>query len=52
MPFIKQGTPQPINVLEDLCSVCKDRKATKNVDGKLVCDLCAANLEKELGKKE
>lgn len=44
MSFTKTSTPQPLNVMPDLCETCKVNKAEVNTNGMFLCRLC---LEKQ-----
>ena len=40
MAFKKFGSPQPIEVLPELCHVCNQNKAEFNDNGKVICSSC------------
>ena len=47
MAFQKVGSPQPIQVLEEVCSVCGKNKAQFNENGRMICSECRNISQKE-----
>ena len=47
MSFLKTGSPQPLEVMTDICEKCKKNKAEFNVNGQMLCSTCKDELTKE-----
>ena len=45
MSFMKTGSPQPLEIVSDMCTVCGKNKAQFNVNGQLVCGECKESLK-------
>jgi hypothetical protein len=52
MAFQKVGSPQPLEVVNDICQECNVNKAEFHIDGKFVCGSCKMKLEEEKQPKE
>jgi len=42
--FKKHGSPRPFKVASSVCEVCGKNKATKMIDGKMVCEECSKKM--------
>ena len=40
MAFVKEGSPQRLNVMTNTCEVCRQRTASCVENGKMVCNDC------------
>lgn len=47
MGFMKIGSPQPMEVVSDMCQICGKNKAQFNIKGKLVCSECKDSVPEE-----
>jgi ribosomal protein L37AE/L43A len=45
MSFQKVGTPQPLNIVPELCQKCGKNKAEFNLNSMFVCSECKQQLE-------
>jgi hypothetical protein len=48
MSFQKQGTPQPFKIASGLCEICSLKPGTLLVEGKMICEDCKQQKEKEI----
>lgn len=44
--FVKTGTPQPMEVVNNMCAICGANIASVLVDGKMICASCAEKQAK------
>ena len=44
MSFQKVGSPQPFEVVSDICEECGKNKAQFHINGKFVCEECKNKL--------
>lgn len=52
MPFQKTGSPQPIEVMPEICGMCNQNQAEFNVNGQFVCGSCRDELMLKISEKE
>lgn len=51
MSFIKTGSPQPLNVMPEICQICGKNKAEFSINGQMICSSCKQETEKESKEK-
>jgi hypothetical protein len=45
MSFLKTGSPQPLEIVSEMCEECGKNKAQFNVNGKFICSECKLKID-------